>query len=151
MSSTTTSGRSAPMARRTAARPRSAKLCRVAVRSTSMPSSDVRGAPPGQPEQTRRTRWPRAAIREKISNRWISAPPACGFSRSCQLTTSTFTARSQAPERARDPVQYTVHEPRRPRAAEPVRQPDRLVDGYLGRHVAPAELQDAEPEDVPLD
>ena len=30
--------------------------------------------------------------RRKISNRWISAPPACGFSRSCQLTTRMFTA-----------------------------------------------------------
>ena len=39
----------------------------------------------------------------------------------------------------------------RPRAAEPVRQADRLVDRHLGRHVAPPELEDAEAEDVPLD
>src|SRR6201995_2208116 len=57
----------------------------------SMPSSTARFGAPGQPPQSKRTSWPIAASRPKISCKWISAPPACGLSRSCQLTTRIFT------------------------------------------------------------
>ena len=91
MSSTTTSGASRAMARRTAPRAASANECLPATRVTSMPSTVSNGLAPGHPEQISRTRCPRSAIRRKISNRWISAPPARGLRRSSQLTTRRFT------------------------------------------------------------
>ena len=42
-----------------------------------------------------------AARRPKISWRWISAPPACGFSRSCQLTSRIRTTAAPCGGRAR--------------------------------------------------
>ena len=40
------------------------------------------------------------ARREKISKRWISAPPACGFWRSCQLASRIFRGYSRPRSRA---------------------------------------------------
>ena len=123
--------------------PAAAKLLRLADALDLDPvdASARRGAP-AQPEQTSRTRWPAPASRRKISNRWISAPPAWGFSRSCQLTSRMFMRQSR-PERAGHAVEHAVDEPGRLAAAEPVGQPHRFVDGDLGRHRALAELVNA--------
>ena len=57
-------------------------------------------------------------------------------------------AASQPTRRSGDAVEHTVHESRCPRAAEPVGQPDRLVDRHLGRHVPAPQLVDGDPQDV---
>ena len=120
--------RRAPAARSCAGR----RLARPRCRRTS-----ARGGAPGQPEQTSRTRCPRAASRPKISNRWISAPPAWGFSQVLPVDQQdVHEAGRQRP--AGDAVEHAVDEPRRARAAEPVGQPHRLVDRHLGRHLARA-------------
>ena len=59
-------------------------------RITSIPSTNSCGADPGYVQQQRVTWWPRRTMREKISCRWTSAPPARGFVRSCQLTMRIF-------------------------------------------------------------
>ena len=60
-------------------------------------------------------------------------------------------AASEPTRRPGDAVEYTVHESRRPRAAEPVGQTDGLVNRHLGRRLAAPELLDREPQDVALD
>ena len=70
----------------------SGNVCRVPTRCTWMPSSIAvrRTARPATAEQ--RDFVARAPpARPKISCRCVSAPPACGFSRSCQLTTRMRT------------------------------------------------------------
>src|SRR5687767_4039351 len=49
-----------------------------------------------------------------------------------------------------DPVEYPIDEARRASPPEPVSQPDCLVDSYLGRDITPAQLMDAEPQNIPL-
>ena len=83
-------------ARRTAAAARQREAVPAAVRAgRCMPSTTAawRAARPSAGDQVdRRDPRPASAIRPNSSCRWISAPPACGFSRSFQLTSRILTS-----------------------------------------------------------
>src|SRR3954462_14628867 len=121
-----------------------------------MPSKVARAGAPSHPEQINRMRFPCPARRLKISNRWISAPPAWGFARSCQLTRRMFTGSARVPhlqpaEGARDAVENAVDETRCPGVTEPMGQMNRFIDGDFGWNLSPAELVDTQPKNVALD
>jgi hypothetical protein len=59
-------------------------------------------------------------------------------------------AKLQPPKRMSDPIEHPIDEAGGASASEPVSQSDGLVDGDLGRNITPAQLMDAEPQDVPL-
>ena len=102
-------------------------MTRVPTRTTSMPSSvRVAAGTPASRRTAGVTSCPRAARRPKISCRWISAPPACGFSRSCQFTSED--AQLDPPEPAGERVEHAVHEPRAFRGAEALGETDGLLD-----------------------
>src|SRR5689334_22529837 len=111
-----------------------------------MPSSTTRGGAPSYPEQRSVTSCPPCAMRPKISCRWSSAPPACGFSRSCQLTSSSRTnARSalrslEPPHAPRERVDDAVHEACALHRPIALGEPDRFLDHDLRRGLADGEL-----------
>ena len=149
MSSTTTSGRSCARARPDGARPRRARSCSCPPPAvTSMPStistrrraraSRSRPAAPG-------ARGPRAAGRSRRGGS-PRRPPADSAVQPVDdedVHSRRGCGRSGRARRSRTPASCAP--------AEPLAQPDRLVDDDLGRRVWPAlQLVDAEPEDVPL-
>src|SRR5688572_19036791 len=116
------------------------KVLREPVRTTDMPSSRAVGAAPGQPDTSRVMSWPRSARRPKTSCRWISAPPACGFSRSCQLATRIFRLRLlYRLERSHEGIQHAVHEPRALVGAVLLGEENRFLDRHARRHIVDVE------------
>src|SRR5690606_8571537 len=90
---------------------------------------------------------------------WISAPPACGFRPSCQLTTSSFSVPPPDPVSSAAPldppiegVQHPVHEPRALRGSVFLGQQDRLLYGNSRRNVLDVQhLGRSDPQDVAVD